>query len=48
LSNRRLVPFARRDDSDDIVCFEVGQDERVFIIHDFAMAFLIYATCLGM
>lgn len=34
--NRRLVPFARRDDSDDIACFEVGQDGRVFIIHDFA------------
>ncbi|NLK77037.1 MAG: hypothetical protein GX284_04850 [Clostridiales bacterium] len=34
--NRRLVPFARRDDSDDIACFEVGQAGRVFVIHDFA------------
>ena len=34
--NRRLVPFAGRYDSDDIACFEVGKDGRVFIIHDFA------------
>jgi hypothetical protein len=34
--NRNLVPFAGRFDSDDIACFEVGQGESVFIIHDFA------------
>lgn len=34
--NRKLVPFARRDDSDDIACFEVGKEPRVQIIHDFA------------
>ena len=35
-SKRKLIPFARRDDSDDIACFEEGQGERVFIVHDFA------------
>ncbi|MDU1315377.1 MAG: hypothetical protein E6940_15235 [Clostridium septicum] len=34
--NRKLIPFARRDDNDDIACFEVGKDEKVQIIHDFA------------
>lgn len=34
--NRKLVPFARRDDSDDIACFEVGKEPKVQIIHDFA------------
>ena len=34
--NRRLVPFARRDDRDDIACFEVGKEPKVQIIHDFA------------
>jgi hypothetical protein len=33
---RKLVPFARRDDNDDIACFEVGKENRVQIIHDFA------------
>ncbi len=33
---RKLIPFARRDDNDDIACLEVGQGEKVFIIHDFA------------
>lgn len=33
---RKLIPFARRDDSDDIACFEEGQGARVFIVHDFA------------
>ncbi|WP_342512454.1 hypothetical protein MKY34_17800 [Sporosarcina sp. FSL K6-1522] len=33
--NRRLVPFARRDDNDDIACFEIGKGSRVQIIHDF-------------
>lgn len=34
--NRILIPFARRGDCDDIACFEVGEGERVFVIHDFA------------
>lgn len=34
--HRNLVPFARRDDNDDVACFEVGQGERVFIVHDFS------------
>ena len=35
---RKLIPFARRDDGDDIACFEVGKENRVQIIHDFASA----------
>lgn len=34
--DRNLVPFARRDDCDNIACFEVGAGEKVFIIHDFS------------
>ena len=34
--NRQLIPFARRDDNDDIACFEVGYKDKVCIIHDFA------------
>ncbi|QVK19512.1 hypothetical protein KHQ81_00615 [Mycoplasmatota bacterium] len=34
--NRSLIPFAKRDDNDDIACFELGKGEGVFIIHDFA------------
>jgi len=34
--HRNLIPFAGRFDSDDIACFEIGQGERVFIIHDYA------------
>ncbi|MCM1253454.1 MAG: hypothetical protein NC321_11585 [Clostridium sp.] len=34
--SRKLVPFARRDDNDDIACFEVGKGNSVQIIHDFA------------
>ena len=26
---RKLIPFARRDDGDDIACFEVGKENRV-------------------
>lgn len=35
---RKLIPFAKRDDCDDIACFEVGKDNKVQIIHDFASA----------
>lgn len=34
--NRKLIPFARRDDNDDIACFEIGKGEKVQIVHDFA------------
>ncbi len=34
--NRKLIPFARRDDNDDIACFEVGKGSKVQIIHDFS------------
>lgn len=33
---RYLVPFARRDDNDDIACFDLSEPEKVQIIHDFA------------
>jgi len=33
---RDLVPFAKRDDSDDIACWEKGSPGKVVIIHDFA------------
>lgn len=33
---RSLIPFARRDDNDDIACFENGMNDQVFIIHDFS------------
>ncbi len=33
---RKLIPFARRDDNDDIACFEIGKGEKVQIIHDYA------------
>ncbi|MBA4538752.1 hypothetical protein H1Z61_16870 [Bacillus aquiflavi] len=33
--NRNLIPFARRDDNDDIACFEVGKGSKVQLIHDF-------------
>ena len=34
--NRKLIPFARRDDCDTIACFEIGKETKVQIIHDFA------------
>lgn len=33
---RKLVPFARRQDNDDVACWQVGTDDEVFVIHDFA------------
>jgi hypothetical protein len=33
---RSLIPFARRDDNDDVACFEIGQEHSVTIVHDFA------------
>ena len=34
--SRELVPFARREDNDDVACWEKGNSERVVIIHDFS------------
>jgi hypothetical protein len=31
---RELVPFAHRQDREDLACFEMGQGQRVLIIHD--------------
>lgn len=33
---RDLIPFARREDNDDIACWEKGKPGKVVIIHDFA------------
>ena len=33
---RALVPFAARQDNDDVACWEGGQGGRVFIVHDHA------------
>ena len=33
---RELVPFARREDNDDVACWEKDCGEQVVIIHDFA------------
>ena len=33
---RKLLPFAQREDCDDIACWEAGRGEEVVIIHDFA------------
>ena len=36
--DRKYIPFARRDDCDDIACFEYGKGDAVFIVHDYASA----------
>jgi hypothetical protein len=33
---QHLVPFAKREDNDDVACFEPASPGRVIIIHDFA------------
>lgn len=30
--HKKLVPFARRGDNEDIACFEIGKGERVVIL----------------
>lgn len=35
---RELIPFAKRDDCDDIACFNAVKKDQVEIIHDFASA----------
>lgn len=34
--NRNLVPFARRQDNDDIACWEKGKGEKIYTVHNFA------------
>jgi hypothetical protein len=34
--SRSLVPFAVRQDCDDIACWDIGQPGRVAVIHDYA------------
>ena len=34
--NRKLIPFAKRDDCDNLACFEVGKNNKIEIIHDFS------------
>lgn len=36
LYKRDLFPFARKDCSDDVACWEKDQGEKVPIIHDYA------------
>ncbi|AQY51493.1 hypothetical protein PWEIH_07881 [Listeria weihenstephanensis FSL R9-0317] len=33
---RDLIPFAKRDDNDDIVCFEIGKGNKIQLIHDYS------------
>ncbi len=34
--DRKLVPFAKRTDCDDVACFEINKPKCVEVIHDFA------------
>ena len=34
--SRVLLPFARREDNDDVACFERERSGQVVIVHDFA------------
>jgi hypothetical protein len=36
--DRTLIPFARREDSDDVACWEPPDQTRVMLVHDFASA----------
>lgn len=36
--SRELCPFARRQDNDDVACWEGGRPGEVVVIHDFASA----------
>lgn len=33
---RELIPFAKRIDNDDIVCWEKGKSDTIMLIHDYA------------
>lgn len=34
--HRKLIPFARRQDNDDIACWDIAYSNSVFVIHEFA------------
>ncbi len=34
--DRSLVPFAVRQDNDDVACWDLSQGDRVVVIHDYA------------
>lgn len=34
--SRELIPFSRREDNDDIACWEKNKEYKVVIIHDYA------------
>ncbi|MFS3858441.1 hypothetical protein ACK6VY_02740 [Proteus mirabilis] len=34
--NRNIIPFARREDNDDVACWDKNSRHQVIIIHDFA------------
>lgn len=34
--NKNIIPFARREDNDDVACWLLGDTESVYIIHDFS------------
>ena len=34
--NSSLVPFAQRQDNDDVACWKEEDPEKVFIVHDYA------------
>jgi len=34
--SRRYVPFARRQDSDDLACIDPSQPGEIFVVHDFS------------
>ena len=34
--SRKLIPFARREDNDDVACWDLDNGKKVIIIHDFA------------
>ena len=33
---RGFVPFARREDNDDVACFSMGVSGKVFVVHDYS------------
>lgn len=34
--NKSLVPFARREDNDDVACWQPNDIDSVYVIHDFS------------
>lgn len=36
--NRKLIPFAKRVDNNDVACFEIEKEGTVQIIHDFSLS----------